>query len=63
MLALLHPLAVAPAAIFISAIFIGTDSMSRTLNIPSYLADVLVALSILLVMVFLLFSRYRLVKG
>ncbi|MCH9705149.1 MAG: ABC transporter permease [Proteobacteria bacterium] len=63
MLALLHPLAVAPAAIFISAVFVGTDSMSRALNIPSYLADVLVASSILLVMVFVLFSRYRIVKG
>lgn len=63
MLALLHPLAVAPSAIFLSAVFVGTDSMSRGLNIPSYLADVLVASSILLVMVFVLFSRYRVVKG
>lgn len=63
MLALLHPLAVVPSAIFLSAVFVGTDSMSRALNIPSYLADVLVACSILLVMVFVLFSRYRVVRG
>ena len=63
MLALLHPLAVVPSAIFLSAIFVGTDSMSRALNVPSYLTDVLVACSILLVMIFVLFSRYRVVKG
>ena len=63
MLALLHPLAVPPAAIFLSAVFVGTDSMSRALNIPSYLSDVLVAGSLLLVMVFVLFSSHKVVKG
>lgn len=63
MLALLHPLAVVPAAIFLSAVFVGTDSMSRTLNVPTYLADVQVALAILLVMVLVLFARYRVVRG
>ena len=60
MLALLNPLAVPPAAIFLSAVFVGTDSMSRTLNVPSYLSDVLVAVSLLLVMVFVLFASHRL---
>ena len=63
MLGLLHPLAVVPAAIFLSAVFVGTDSMSRNLNVPSYLADVQVALAILFVMVCVLFARYRLVRG
>ncbi len=63
MLALLHPLAVVPAAVFLSAMFVGTDSMSRVLSIPTYLADVQVACAILLVMVFVLFARFRIRRG
>ncbi len=61
MLGLLHPLGVVVSAIFISTIFVGTDSMSRTLNIPTYLADVIVALAILFVLVSVLLTRYRIV--
>ena len=63
MLALLHPLAVPLAAIFLSAVFVGADSMSRVLNVPSYLSDVLTACSILLVVTLGLFSRYRIRPG
>jgi len=59
MLANLHPLGVVPAAIFLSAIYVGADSMSRVLNIPNYIADVLVALSVLAVLVSVLFARFR----
>ena len=61
MLALLHPLGAVASAIFISAIFVGADSMGRVLNIPSYFADVTVAACILFVLVGLLFVRYRIV--
>ncbi|MEM7047977.1 MAG: ABC transporter permease [Pseudomonadota bacterium] len=60
MLAGLHLLAVVPAAIFLSAVYVGADSMSRTLDIPTYLADVLVALSVLAILVCTVFARYRL---
>ncbi len=64
MLANLHPIGVVPAAIFLSAIYVGADSMSRALNIPNYIADVLVALSVLAVLVSVLFARFRLsLKG
>lgn len=62
MLALLHPLAVVASAIFLSAIFVGADSMGRALNVPSYLADIVVACAILSVMVFTLMGRYRIVR-
>jgi len=60
MLANLHPLGVIPAAIFLSAVYIGADTMSRALNIPNIIAEVLVALSVLAVLVSVLFARYRL---
>ena len=63
MLALLHPLAVVASAIFLSAVFVGADSMGRALNVPSYLADVVVACAILSVMVFTLMARYRIARG
>ena len=47
MLAQLHPLAVVPSALFLSAIYVGADAMSRAASIPTYIADVLVGLSVL----------------
>lgn len=60
MLANLHPLGAILSAIFLAGIYVGADSMSRAVNIPSYIADVLVATSVLMVLVSLLFSKYRL---
>ncbi len=59
MLANLHPLGVIASAIFLAGIYVGADSMSRAINIPTYIADVLVALSVLSVLVSLLFVQYR----
>jgi simple sugar transport system permease protein len=47
MLAGLEPLAVVPAAILVAGLEIGADSMSRAVAVPSYLADVMVALALL----------------
>lgn len=60
MLANLHPLGVILSAIFLAGIYVGSDSMSRAINIPTYIADVMVALSVLSVLVSLLFVQYRL---
>ena len=49
MLAQLNPLAVIPSAIFLSAVYVGSDAMSRAVNIPTYMADVLAATSMLTV--------------
>ena len=60
MLAQLRPLAVVPAALFVAAIFVGADSMSRTTGVPSYIADLVVALSLLTMLLAGLVARYRL---
>lgn len=60
MLAALNPLAVVPAAIFVAGVFVGADTMSRTLGISSYFADLVVSLALLCVLVGALFTRYRL---
>ncbi|PCH80674.1 MAG: ABC transporter permease [Hyphomicrobiales bacterium] len=59
MLAALHPLAIIPSALFLSAIYVGADSMSRGANIPTYIADVLVGLSVLCILVCMLLVRFR----
>ena len=59
MLAMLNPLAVLPAAIFIAGVFVGADSMSRTLGVSSYFADLVVALALMSTLVGSLFLRYR----
>ncbi len=59
MLAALHPLGVILSAVFLAGIYVGADSMSRAVNIPTYIADVLVASSVLAVLVSLMFVRFR----
>jgi len=59
MLAQLHPLGVIPAALFLSAVYVGADSMSRAINIPTYIADVLVGVSVLAILVSVMLTRFR----
>jgi simple sugar transport system permease protein len=59
MLANLHPLGVVAAAFFVAVVFVGADSMSRALEIPSFIADVIVAISLLTMLIALLFTNYR----
>ncbi len=59
MLAQLNALGVVPAAIFLSAVYVGADAMSRAVNIPTYIADVLVGASVLAVLCSVLLSQYR----
>jgi len=59
MLANLHPVGVIAAALFAAAMFVGADGMSRAIGIPSYIADVTVALSLLTMLVALFFTQYR----
>jgi simple sugar transport system permease protein len=39
--------------------FVGADSMSRALGVPSYIADVTVALALLTMLVSIFFTQYR----
>ncbi|MFV0243503.1 MAG: ABC transporter permease [Qingshengfaniella sp.] len=63
MLALLHPLGVVVAAIFVAGIFVGADSMSRSAGVPSFIADILLATALLTMVLALLFTRMRVVRG
>ncbi len=60
MLAALHPLAVIASAIFLAGIYVGADSMSRAINVPTYIADVIVATCVLSVLVSIMLTRFRL---
>jgi simple sugar transport system permease protein len=59
MLAALHPAGVVAAALFVAVIFVGADAMSRSLEVPTFIADVIVAISLLSMLVSLLFVSYR----
>ncbi|GAB4382322.1 ABC transporter permease [Albidovulum sp.] len=59
MLALLNPLAVVVAALFVAGVFVGADSMSRAAAVPSYIADMLLASALLLMVLALPFTRFR----
>jgi ABC-type uncharacterized transport system permease subunit len=60
MLAGLNPLGVLVAAIFVAGVLVGADSMSRGVAVPTYIADVIVAVSLVSMLVAMLFARYRL---
>ncbi|TFL17516.1 ABC transporter permease [Jannaschia formosa] len=59
MLALLHPLGVVVAAIFVAGIFVGADSMSRAAGVPSFIADILLASALLAMVLALGLTRLR----
>lgn len=61
MLAGLSPLGVVLAALFIASVFVGADSMSRAMGVSSYLADLVVALSLLSVLIGGFVTRFRIV--
>ncbi|PTX51166.1 nucleoside ABC transporter membrane protein [Gemmobacter caeni] len=61
MLALLHPLSVVLSALFVAAIFVGSDSMSRAAGVPTYIADMLLATALLFMVLALMLTRYRVV--
>jgi ABC-type uncharacterized transport system permease subunit len=59
MLAGLHPLGVLAASVFVAGVLVGADSMSRAVNVPTYIADVIVAASLIAVLVATLLAQYR----
>jgi len=60
MLAMLNPLGVVASAIFVAGIFVGADAMSRTAGVPSYIAQVMVAIALLTMVTAIMLSRFRL---
>ncbi|MES2540514.1 MAG: ABC transporter permease [Pseudomonadota bacterium] len=63
MLALLHPLGVVVTAIFVAGIFVGSDAMSRAAGVPTYIADMLMATALLFMVLAILLSKVRVVRG
>ncbi len=59
MLAALHPLAVVAASVFVAGVLVGADSMSRVVGVPTYIADVVVATSLIAVLVATMLAQYR----
>ena len=59
MLAMLNPLAVVAAAVFVAGVLVGADSMSRAVTVPTYIADVIVAVALIAMLVATLLTRYR----
>ena len=59
MLAGLHPLGVVAAAVFVAGILVGADSMSRAVGVPTYIADVIVAVALIAMLVATMFTQYR----
>ncbi|WP_136657287.1 ABC transporter permease [Nitratireductor sp. XY-223] len=62
MLAGLSPAGVVVSALFIASVFVGADSMSRAMGVSSYLADLVVSMSLLCVLVGGFFARFRIVR-
>ncbi|MCX7889320.1 MAG: ABC transporter permease [Rhodobacteraceae bacterium] len=63
MLALLHPLGVVVAAVFVAGVFVGADAMSRSAGVPTYIADLLLATALLFMVLALQLTRFRVVRG
>ena len=59
MLAALNPLGVLAASVFVAGMLVGADSMSRAVNVPTFIADVIVAASLVSVLVATLLTQYR----
>jgi simple sugar transport system permease protein len=63
MLALLNPLGVIGTAIFVAGIFVGSDAMSRAAGVPTYIADMLLASALLFMVLAILLTKMRVVRG
>lgn len=59
MLALLNPLAVVVSAIFVAGVFVGADAMSRAAGVPTCIADIMLAASLLTMVLAISLTRFR----
>ena len=60
MLAGLSPVGVIAASLFVASVFVGADSMSRAMGVSSYLADLIVSMSLICMLIGGFFARFRL---
>jgi ABC-type uncharacterized transport system permease subunit len=59
MLGRLHPLGTALAAFFFSVIIVGAQSMSRLTGVPTYIAEVIQGMALIVMLIALLLTEYR----
>jgi len=59
MLGNLHPVGVLLSSFFFSVIIVGAQSMSRMTGVPSYIAEVIQGMALMIMLVFLLLTEYR----
>jgi len=59
MLGNLHPLGVLFSAIFFSIIIVGAQTMSRMTGVPTYIAEVIQGMALMVMLIFLLFTEYK----
>ena len=60
MLAGLSPLGVIAASLFVASVFVGADSMSRAIGVSSFIADLIVSMSLICVLLGGFFARFDL---
>jgi simple sugar transport system permease protein len=60
MLGNLHPVGVLFSALFFSVIIVGAQTMSRMTGVPTYIAEVIQGMALMVMLVFLLFTEYKL---
>jgi simple sugar transport system permease protein len=60
MLAMLNPLGVVAAAVFVAGMLVGADGMSRVVGVPTYIADVIVAVALIAMLVATMLTQFRL---
>jgi general nucleoside transport system permease protein len=59
MLGALHPVGVLLASLFFSVIIVGAQTMSRMTGVPVYIVEVIQGLALMVMLVFLLLTEYR----
>jgi ABC-type uncharacterized transport system permease subunit len=60
MLGNLHPVGVLLSSLFFSVIIVGAQTMSRMTGVPTYIAEVIQGMALMVMLIFLLFTEYRL---
>jgi ABC-type uncharacterized transport system permease subunit len=50
-------------AVFVAGVFVGADSMSRAAEVPSYIADILLATALLAMVAAVMLTRFRVRRG
>jgi len=60
MLGHLHPVGVLFSSLFFSVIIVGAQTMSRMTGVPTYIAEVIQGMSLMVMLIFLMFTEYKL---